>query len=159
MYEVSKNYLVDLLKKILAHCQDEVLRSAHEAVVLVLKRAHHRSHVLQALRFFLLVSGGRSLGSLFIALASLGSGGSFRFVDCELDGGRGGFGSQVIHAGLQAQLPAVKVHRRQLAIVGLRHVNVQRLQVTKKTVLFKGIKKSIFIIKEPMAKSVPETDR
>ena len=45
----------------------------------------------------------------------------------ELDGLGGRLGPQVVHPGLQAELPAVKVHRAHLAEVGLGDVHVEGL--------------------------------
>lgn len=50
-------------------------------------------------------------------------------VNGELDGVRLGSGAEVVHAGLQALLPRVEVHRRQLAEGSLRHVDVHRLRL------------------------------
>lgn len=88
------------------------LAAAHDAGILVLQRAHHRRQVILGLL------GDLLLGVLFL---------DFTVVHRELDGVGGRARAQVVHARLQALLPAVKVHASQLAKVGLANVNVQRL--------------------------------
>merc|ERR1712113_352764 len=51
------------------------------------------------------------------------------FIDfnCELDGIRGRFRAEVVHASLQSALPTVEVHGRKLGSARVDHVDVQRL--------------------------------
>eukprot|EP00443_Scrippsiella_acuminata_P106504 CAMPEP_0115588782 /NCGR_PEP_ID=MMETSP0272-20121206/8898_1 /TAXON_ID=71861 /ORGANISM="Scrippsiella trochoidea, Strain CCMP3099" /LENGTH=90 /DNA_ID=CAMNT_0003023901 /DNA_START=286 /DNA_END=555 /DNA_ORIENTATION=+ len=61
-------------------------------------------------------------------LARLGACSSdFIHLDRELDGVGGCLRAQVVHARLQAQLPAVEVHGREFRSGGINHVDVQGL--------------------------------
>ena len=50
-------------------------------------------------------------------------------VDGELDGAGGRLSSQVVHTGLQTQLPAVEMHRAHLSKVGFGNVDVKGLRL------------------------------
>mmetsp|Transcript_10136 Transcript_10136/g.26796 ORF Transcript_10136/g.26796 Transcript_10136/m.26796 type:complete len:333 (+) Transcript_10136:419-1417(+) len=50
-------------------------------------------------------------------------------LDCELDRIGGSLGAQVVHARLEADLPAVEVHGRELGRCRVRHVDVQGLRL------------------------------
>ena len=53
-------------------------------------------------------------------------------IDRKLDGVRCRLGAQIVHARLQTLVPRVKVHRRQFAVVGVLHVDVERLRLINK---------------------------
>ena len=72
------------------------LRSAHQAVVLVLEGTHHRGHVLLQLVDVLAV--GRVALLVGLGLLVFGSRLQLGLVDGELDGGCGRLGAQVVHA-------------------------------------------------------------
>ena len=59
-------------------------------------------------------------------------------VDGELDGGGGGHGAEVVHAGLQTHLPAGEVHAGELAHGGLLHVDVERLRLIDEGTTVRG---------------------
>merc|ERR1712232_753524 len=89
---------------------------------------------LESLDGFLL----RTRGSLRGRLAAgnrwsrkIGSGSSSNLlhIDCELDSVYSGLGTQIVHARLQAQLPTMKMHGRQLRGGRVRHVDVERLRL------------------------------
>mmetsp|Transcript_8651 Transcript_8651/g.23493 ORF Transcript_8651/g.23493 Transcript_8651/m.23493 type:complete len:441 (+) Transcript_8651:1767-3089(+) len=119
------------------------LAGAHGARILVLDAAYHGGELPLLLSLGVEVRGG--LGGLggtsAVGLVLLGSQcrrvgagnlvalflGKSLLIDREFDGISGSASPQVVHARLESLLPGVEVERRQLAKVGIRHVDVERL--------------------------------
>mmetsp|Transcript_25495 Transcript_25495/g.80440 ORF Transcript_25495/g.80440 Transcript_25495/m.80440 type:complete len:380 (-) Transcript_25495:95-1234(-) len=77
----------------------------------------------------LLLRTGCSFGRLRRRLARAAGLPDLLDIHGELDGVDGRLGPQVVHARLEAQLPAVEVHGRELRRRGVDHVDVQRLRL------------------------------
>lgn len=98
------------------------LRAAHQAVVLVLDRTNHGLAVEVLGRLTILSMPVRLRLGLAVCLRR-----ELLLVDGELDRVHRGLGAEVVHARLEPELPRVEVHGRELAVVGVGNVDVERL--------------------------------